>query len=72
MTPGTERAIQSLANSMIDIAKALESLAVENKPKIDPDSLGAVALWKEDVAAGNTILGFSEWVAWHQKEGDGA
>lgn len=70
MMPGTERAIQSLANSMIQIAKDLESMV--SRPAVDPDSLGAVALWKEDVAAGNTILGFSEWVAWHQKEGDGA
>lgn len=65
--------VASLARSAEKIARMLEVMAEEKKPPtVDPDSLGAMALWREEVASGNTVLGFSEWVAWHKKDpGDG-
>ena len=39
-----------------------------DKPKIDPNSLGAMALWREQVAAGDCLIGFADWLAWHQAD----
>ena len=64
--------VASLARSAEKIARVLEVMAEDNKPpEVDPDSLGAMALWREEVAGGSTILGFSEWVAWHKRAADG-
>jgi len=65
-------AVGSIARSLNSIGQDLKKL-VEDKPSppVDPESLGALALWREDVAKENTILGFTEWLAWQEeKRGD--
>jgi len=34
---------------------------------INPESLGALALWRQEVFTQQTLLGFTDWLAWHQE-----
>ena len=63
------RQIQLSLNRIADCMEAAEARA-QVKPVIDPDSLGVRAIWQQEVAAGDTILGFTEWLAWirHDEE----
>lgn len=67
-TIGQEQVMNSIAGSLRMIANCMEA---EEKRKrsleegINPDSLGALALWRWEVQEGNTRLGWSEWLAWH-------
>jgi len=64
--------LNSMARSLRIIASLMEGAEMRRRQMmadIDPDALGTLALWREEVAAGKTMLGFSDWVAWHsQKE----
>ena len=59
--------IELIARNLNRIANVLEAQEkrAREKPVIDPDSLGAVALWKEEVADGTCTIGFTDWMAWH-------
>jgi hypothetical protein len=69
-TIGQEQVMNSIAISLRTIANCQEEMVkrARAKPKVDPDSLGAKALWMQEVAAGDQLLGFTEWVAWHESD----
>jgi hypothetical protein len=60
--------IQQMAQSLNRIANCLEAQEKREreKPQVDPSSLGALALWTQEVAAGTTLLGFADWLAWQE------
>lgn len=71
------QAQDKMAEHLRQIAQALQTmtdiLADEvdhQRQAIDPDSLGAVALWREAVARDGILLGFSEWMAWRNETAD--
>jgi hypothetical protein len=65
-------AIRQIPGQLNRIANALEAQVklAREKPQVDPDSLGMVALWREEVARGATNVGFTHWLAWHEGEHD--
>lgn len=50
-------------NRIANVLEAQEKRAREIQ--VDPNSLGAKALWMQEVAAGDCLIGFADWVAWH-------
>jgi hypothetical protein len=69
-TIGQEQVMHSIASSLRTIANCMEAqeMRAREKPKVDPDSLGMVALWREEVARGATNVGFTHWLAWHESD----
>lgn len=69
-TTGQEQVMHSISSSLRTIAGAMEAqeMRAREKPQVDPNSLGAKALWMQEVAGGDCLLGFSDWVAWHESE----
>ena len=69
-TIGQEQVMNSIASSLRTLANFAEAqeMREREKPKVDPDSLGAKALWMQEVAAGDQLLGFTDWMAWHESD----
>lgn len=61
------RQIALNTNRIASCMEAAEERAQETGT-VDPDSLGAMALWREMVASGDCLLGFSDWMAWQKAE----
>jgi hypothetical protein len=59
----TMHAIQQIPQQLKRIADALE----KQKPQVDPNSLGAYAIWKDEVARSGCLVGFADWQAWHDQ-----
>lgn len=57
--------MHSIAHSLNRVANVTEAwwAREREKPQVDPASLGAKALWMQDVAAGDCLIGFTEWLA---------
>ena len=63
------QALRELVKEARRIANVLETQEMRAREKhVDPDSLGAMALWREEVARGNCRIGFADWLAWHQHD----
>jgi len=64
--------ISQIAQHLNRIANCLEAQEkrARERPQVDPDSLGMVALWREEVARGATNVGFTHWLAWHESDRD--
>jgi hypothetical protein len=62
--------IRQIAQNTNRIANCLEAqeTRARERPQIDPNSLGAMALWREEVASHNCTIGFSDWLAWHESD----
>lgn len=69
-TTGQEQVMHSIAQSLRTIAGAMEAQELRRREKLtfDPKSLGALALWREEVARGDCRIGFADWLAWHESE----
>ena len=69
-TRGQDEVMHSIAHSLRTIAGCLEAqeMRARERPQIDPNSLGAMALWREEVASHNCTIGFSDWLAWHESD----
>jgi hypothetical protein len=50
---------------LAQMAEGREMRARQRLADLEPDSIGAAALWREEVARGDTLLGFADWLAWH-------
>jgi len=48
--------------------EAADRRARERAAAVDPSSLGAYALWQQEVALGDTTVGFADWLAWHDSD----
>lgn len=70
-TIGQERVMNSIASSLRTLAnwaEADEKRKREMEAGIDTGSLGALALWRAEVFAGRTTVGFAQWNAWHESD----
>lgn len=59
---GIERQLNRIGNLMEAQEKKVQAVVV------DPNNLGAVALWRAEVSNGITLLGFTDWLAWHESD----
>lgn len=69
-TIGQEQVMHSIASSLRTIAICMQAQEQRRQERIpfDPKSLGALALWREEVSNQITVLGFSDWLAWHESD----
>ena len=70
---GKVRSIEVAAQALRGCEKQLERIAdylqeSQHLQRIDPDSLGAIALWREEVAHRGCTIGFTDWQAWHESD----
>lgn len=64
-----KQAIDSIPHIAHALGRIADALEKQNEAiPVDPADLGALALWREDVAAGNTTIGFAAWMAWKQSD----
>jgi hypothetical protein len=58
-------------NRIANIMEGKEMRARQRLADLEPDSIGAAALWREEVSRGDTLLGFADWLAWHTADKEG-
>lgn len=64
-------ALKAMERHLGRIANLLEGFEMRERQRnadVDPDSLGALALWREEVSHGGCLLGFADWRAWHEAD----
>lgn len=66
--PRIERELGRIANCLEGLVLLMRQELSDDATYVDADSLGAAALWREQVAQGNTLVGFSDWLAWHKAD----
>lgn len=68
-TIGEQQFMNAVPACLNRIANCLEEIVLRQRQQdadVDPQSLGALALWRQEVFAGRTLLGFPDWLAWHE------
>lgn len=70
-TIGEQQFMNAVPACLNRIANCLEEIVLRQRQQdadVDPKSLGALALWRQEVFSGRTLLGFGDWLAWHNAD----